>query len=547
MELLKKITSKSMMLAMIVGMLIFVYDTKFAEGWTGTVYIKADGSIYPPTANITTLDKIIYNFTGDFSGSIVIERDNIILDGAGHVLQGTDVGVGIYLSDRNNVTIKNVNIKNFECGVWFDRSYYNNIINSSIMTNLYGVRFCSSSHSNILMSNIKNNAYGVWFDYSSYNNILRSNVRNNLYGIEFDNSHFNSILGSSLVNNDYNVWFDCSSCNNILGCEITNGSFGIWFYSYSSGNKLYHNNFINNTQHVRSFCSTNVWDDSYPSGGNYWSDYVGIDLYNGPYQNITGSDGIGDVPYIIDEKNVDIYPLMKPWGIANPIASFVWFPAVPEVGELVTFDASASMPNGGEIASYIWNFGDGNYTSGKVVTHIYSSTGNYTITLNVTDSEGLWDIEQKQIEVKAPPSLNVSISPLSALIFIGQSVTFTSTVSGGLAPYSYQWYLNDNPVSGANQNNWTFTPTKSGIHYVYLKVTDARGDTAQSEIARVKVAFVQVGGRSTPMGRETTSNHLTLYLAIIMAILITSFMVVKCRTESKQKNGKGDVLLVHSP
>jgi hypothetical protein len=61
--------------------------------------------------------------------------------------------------------------------------------------------------------------------------------------------------------------------------------------------------------------SVNRWDNSYPSGGNYWSDYTGFDLYSGPYQNETGSDGIGDTPYVIDADNQDNYPLEKlfPW------------------------------------------------------------------------------------------------------------------------------------------------------------------------------------------------------------------------------------------
>jgi hypothetical protein len=54
----------------------------------------------------------------------------------------------------------------------------------------------------------------------------------------------------------------------------------------------------------------------YPSGGNYWSDYNGKDVYSGPCQNVTGSDGIGDTPYVIDGDNRDNYPIMKPypWG-----------------------------------------------------------------------------------------------------------------------------------------------------------------------------------------------------------------------------------------
>jgi hypothetical protein len=59
--------------------------------------------------------------------------------------------------------------------------------------------------------------------------------------------------------------------------------------------------------------SVNAWDDGYPSGGNYWSDYTGVDLRKGPYQNETGSDGIGDTPYSIDSDNADRYPLMNLW------------------------------------------------------------------------------------------------------------------------------------------------------------------------------------------------------------------------------------------
>jgi len=81
----------------------------------------------------------------------------------------------------------------------------------------------------------------------------------------------------------------------------------------SSNNVFCHNNFINNTYQVYTSNSVNVWDDGYPSGGNYWSDYTGVDLFSGPYQNKTKSDGIGDAPYIIDVNNTDRYPLMAPF------------------------------------------------------------------------------------------------------------------------------------------------------------------------------------------------------------------------------------------
>jgi len=70
-----------------------------------------------------------------------------------------------------------------------------------------------------------------------------------------------------------------------------------------------HNDFIENDKQVMDKEHANVWDDGYPSGGNYWSDYDGVDLYSGPYQNEAGSDGIGDTPYVIDDVNQDRYPL----------------------------------------------------------------------------------------------------------------------------------------------------------------------------------------------------------------------------------------------
>jgi hypothetical protein len=76
-----------------------------------------------------------------------------------------------------------------------------------------------------------------------------------------------------------------------------------------SSNIIFHNIFANNTQQAQVLNSpSNSWDNGHPSGGNYWSDYVGWDVFSGPYQNETGSDGIGDLPYVIDAENQDRYP-----------------------------------------------------------------------------------------------------------------------------------------------------------------------------------------------------------------------------------------------
>jgi hypothetical protein len=131
-----------------------------------------------------------------------------------------------------------------------------------------------------------------------------------------------------------------------------------------------------------------------------------------------------------------------------------------------------------------------------------------------------------------PPSLSASISPLSASILVGQSVTFTSTVSGGYTPYSYQWYLNGNPVSGATSNTWTFTPTTGGIYYVHLRVTDAKGNIAQSETARITVATVPVGGYSIPIQLPTKAQPVTIHIALL-TILTAIFTTIKRKAKRK--------------
>jgi len=131
----------------------------------------------------------------------------------------------------------------------------------------------------------------------------------------------------------------------------------------------------------------------------------------------------------------------------------------------------------------------------------------------------------------APPSpLSVTISPLYATIYLGDSVVFTSTVSGGTSPYSYQWYLDDNPVSGATSSSWTFTPSASGIYYVYLKVTDANNNTVQSGTARVTVSSVPVGGYSISIAKKIPIMPMAAY-----TLLLVFFGVLLSLTKHKRK------------
>jgi hypothetical protein len=86
-----------------------------------------------------------------------------------------------------------------------------------------------------------------------------------------------------------------------------------------------------------------------------------------------------------------------------PHAEFTFSPLEPFAGRMVTFDASASTPNGGTIVSYIWNFGDGTpeiIKTDPVTTHVYASNGTFNVTLTIIDSEGLNDTTWQLITVQ---------------------------------------------------------------------------------------------------------------------------------------------------
>ncbi len=137
------------------------------------------------------------------------------------------------------------------------------------------------------------------------------NARGNIQLLQSPN---NTIKSNTLPIGGQGIKVEDHSNNNIVANNnISNNDNGI-FVTSSYDNKIYHNNIINNAdQGYDTTINGNQWDNGYPFGGNYWSDYVGLDNFKGPHQNITGSDGIGDTNYSIDMDSIDYYPLMEPY------------------------------------------------------------------------------------------------------------------------------------------------------------------------------------------------------------------------------------------
>jgi len=240
-----------------------------------TIYIRADGSVEGTDKILREGD--VYTLISDISGSIVVEKDNVLLDGADYRLQGDGNQNGITLGISNNITVKNLQLSSFNIGIVVMGSDNNKILENTITDNFRGLDLTASENNTVSGNYIANNNDGIALE-NMYNNIIENTITNN------------SNFGIHLYGAGY---------NNIIGNNITNNGRGI-LVSICYNNSIYHNNFVNNTNHVETDDSNGIWDNG--EEGNYWDNYTGLD---------SDVDSIGDTAYIIDENNQDNYPLMN--------------------------------------------------------------------------------------------------------------------------------------------------------------------------------------------------------------------------------------------
>jgi parallel beta-helix repeat protein len=342
-------------------------DTVFV--YNGTYY---ENVVVNKTINLTGENRDDTIINGSWKWDVIkITADLVNVTGFTVKGSGNDMkDSGIELSRVNNCRITNNNVlSNNGTGIYINGSYNNNIMDNNIFSNaIYGIYlfpfdFVPDSDDNIISGNnislnkrdgihlngsngtiitnnniSSNNGNGIYLNFSFNNAISDNIVLNNRNGIRLENQDvsllhnnflFENLVGISILysveisiinnyvsyNNDSGIFLSLSAENNIIGNNISNNGLGINIQD-SLLVSIYHNNIIGNTNQARENITGpfNQWDNGYPSGGNFWSDYTGIDQFSGPDQDIPGNDGIGDTNYSIESYSVDNYPLMAPIG-----------------------------------------------------------------------------------------------------------------------------------------------------------------------------------------------------------------------------------------
>ncbi|MGB7001281.1 MAG: NosD domain-containing protein [Halobacteriota archaeon] len=252
-------------------------------------------------------------------------------------LSGSVYGHGIYIITRsnNNVVTKNVIFNNSNSGINILHSAHHNLISDNILKfNIVGLwigSILSASNGNIIA-----------------NNTVTSNQRR---GIEVSGDE-----------------------NEIINNTVTGNKEGIYI-SEGTGNMIYHNH-LNNRKNAYD-AESNIWDNGYPAGGNYWSDYPGSDSYMGVGQDEPGNDSIGDIPHIIDGNSRDNYPFIgiyiPPISISNVTVS----PATATIGTQITVCADVSAISGVKDGGVIAKFTRDGSVVEQIRLHDHNKDGRY--------------------------------------------------------------------------------------------------------------------------------------------------------------------------
>lgn len=354
----------------------------------------------------------------------------------------TDTDIGVQMGYVSDVVLTDVNVSNclngiriYDCSELFllDSHIHNNhgwvegyglqleygvevaVVGNTFESNaMDAINIVSTVDLTIAQNEVVSNYQGInLYSENYYTTVERNNVTGSTYdGIVFTGGSHAIIVGNNASGNGWRgVYVGFTDNVNVIGNNLSDNRWGVMMnYAYSCN--VYHNNFWQSTEYQAEEINECVvsWNNGYPSGGNFWSDYVGLDQYGGPAQDQAGSDGMGDSPYKFPPDFVveDRYPLMAPYGVSNfpPVAYLDATVVVGDTTTLFEFNASDSwdLENDPSSLQYRWDWeGDGvwdtSWTTEPNATRQFVVAGTYNVTVEVMDGSGLTDTASMQIVV----------------------------------------------------------------------------------------------------------------------------------------------------
>ncbi|HUW49117.1 MAG TPA: NosD domain-containing protein [Patescibacteria group bacterium] len=329
----------------------------------------------------------------------------------------------VVLVQCTNITVQNLALTNNMNGILLVGVQNSTIAQNAVSSNNEGICLQFSDFNRIIENQVTGNLQnGITLLFSSNNQVLGNTLIDERpldwdhdIGLYLENSSNNTIMENAVIDYDSGLEVEYSSNYNIIaGNNFTYCGSPVWFY-LCGGNSFYHNNFVGNMGPGGGVEESNTWDDGYPSGGNYWSDYQGLDRYKGQYQNETGSDGLGDIPQNISYYGKANYPLMKPypWNSTDIGIAYVGrvysqtlynlvLPLKTIAGKGLALNLSAFIMN---YATTTENFSVFAYANASLIgsaTNI-TVTGRDSVTLNFTWNTAGFAYENYTVSVYAEP------------------------------------------------------------------------------------------------------------------------------------------------
>ena len=233
---------------------------------------------------------------------------------------------GIFLASSINNTIANNTASNSEYGIKLENSNYNVIASNNASENSWlGISLTGSDGNAVTGNVLSYNGNGICLAQGSTGNTIEGNIAVSGYwrGIWLDGSGSNTVIGNNAsengrsLNGGWGFYLNNSSNNTIANNTASSNAYYNVRLISSYGNEICRNDFYKGASGEQATDDgVNSWDAGYPFGGNYWSDHNATDIFSGPGQDIPGSDGICDLPYLAISGGdaSDGYPLAQPHG-----------------------------------------------------------------------------------------------------------------------------------------------------------------------------------------------------------------------------------------